>query len=314
MQGWTHCVGGEAPTPPCSQPICECYMRLFNRVSLLTPESVELELTLAGIGNRTLALIIDYSILFLILLVFWLAWLIVFHGAMSYAGAANWNYSQLPLWLLAIALLGNFAIYSGYFVFFEVMWQGQTPGKRFTTIRVVRDDGRPVGVSQAIMRSLLRPVDDFCFIGVLFILFGKREKRIGDWAAGTIVVQQSQDTNEIQPGVWKRWRSHPNSQPIHFSNEACQLANQLPNMANLSTLLLDDFAVLQEYLRRRSNLKTRAHIEKSLQLAHQLQLLIQLETIPPNITPDHFIEAVYLAYQNQTNKDPSDNKHYPYPT
>lgn len=274
-------------------------MRLFNRVSLSTPESVELEFTLAGIGSRTLALLIDYNILILILLGFWFAWLVVFLGITSYLGQSNADYSQIPYWLLAIAFLGTFIIYSGYFVFFEVTWQGQSPGKRFAKIRVIREDGRPVGMSQAVMRSLLRAIDDFCFIGVFFIVFSKREKRIGDWVAGTLVVQQEPNTDGARAGLLRRRsRSSAASEaPLH-SSQTQELADKLATIADVGQLLPDDFAVIQEYLRRRSKLEPRARTEKSMQLAHQLRTLIQLETIPPNTTSDQFIEAVYLAYQN----------------
>jgi uncharacterized RDD family membrane protein YckC len=141
-------------------------MRFFNQFQLQTPESVELEFTLAGIGNRALALLIDYGVLAISLFLFW-----VFYGFFSFqilnileqyvAGNA------LEMWLIAIASLISFFLYVGYFVIFESLWMGQTPGKYFTKIRVIQDNGRRAGLGQAIIRSLLRPVDDTLFIGVL---------------------------------------------------------------------------------------------------------------------------------------------------
>ncbi len=278
-------------------------MRFFNRISLSTPESVELEFTLAGIGNRALALVIDYNILAIVLLIFWIAWLLFFFGLMGYLEQFEGDYSQVPYWLLGIALLISFVIYNGYFVYFEVMHQGQSPGKRITKIRVIRDDGRPVGISQSVIRSLLRAVDDFLFIGTFFILFGKQEKRIGDWAAGTLVIQE-------QPGDPSRDRRSLSilqdksvdsleADNLGISREAETLAEHLPEIADLSQLLPDDFAVIREYLRRRRQMAPHAHTEKSMQLAHQLQALIRLEVIPPGTSSDRFLEAVYLAYQQQ---------------
>ncbi|WP_309742103.1 RDD family protein, partial [Chamaesiphon sp. OTE_20_metabat_361] len=148
-------------------------MKFLNRVKSQTPESVELEFILAGVGNRTQALTIDYllwSFTLLILLVVW--------------GLA---YSQIPwlqaesarLWLNAIQILIIFAVYIGYFILFETLWRGQTPGKRYVKIRVIRDDGRNVGIQQSILRALLRPIDDILFIGLLLIMFSKQEKRLG---------------------------------------------------------------------------------------------------------------------------------------
>ncbi|XGV97184.1 MAG: RDD family protein [Leptolyngbya sp. BL-A-14] len=258
-------------------------MHFFNRVSLSTPESVELEFTLAGIGNRTLALLIDYHILAALLVGFWVFWGTFSLGLLSYLNSSGVNYTSAPLWLLAIALLINFFIFAGYFTFFEVLWQGQTPGKRFTKIRVIRDNGRPIGLSQAALRALLRPIDDFCFIGVFFILFGEQEKRLGDWAAGTLVIQEQRGDRKAT---------------LTISEPAKQLAIELPKLADLSQLLPDDFAVVRTYLQRRHAMDARARNDLSMNLARQLRTLIGLETIPPNTTADQFLEAVYQAYQH----------------
>ncbi|MGI0486041.1 RDD family protein [Pantanalinema rosaneae CENA516] len=259
-------------------------MRFFPRISLSTPESVELEFTLAGLGNRAIALLIDYHILGAIIVGFWILWYTFSVGLLGTLNERGGDYSAAPLWLLAIALLINFAIYNGYYVFFETVWRGQTPGKRIAKIRVVQDDGRPIGVPQAAMRSLLRVIDDFFFIGVFFIVLGKREKRIGDWAAGTIVVQESRS---------------PTKTNIVISDIATELAKTLPGTTDFAQLLPDDYAVIQEYLQRRHRMEPKAQSDLSLKLARQLRNLILLETVPPNLTSDQFLEAVYLAYQQQ---------------
>lgn len=259
-------------------------MHFFNRVTLQTPESVELEFTLAGIGNRAYALLIDYIVLGLTLLLFWVAWAVFATGLVDLLTQLTGNTSGLELWLIAIAILANFFIYMGYFVFFEVLWQGQTPGKRYTKIRVIGDSGRRVGIQQAALRSLLRPIDDTLFIGVFLILLGSREKRLGDWAAGTIVIQEE-------------YLVAATNFPV--SEQAQQLATELPQMANLSQLLPDDFAIVREYLQRRGAMLPKAKAELSLKLARQLRTIIALEKLPAGLTADVFLEAVYLAYQQQ---------------
>ncbi|HEY9615872.1 MAG TPA: RDD family protein [Microcoleaceae cyanobacterium] len=259
-------------------------MRFFPRISLSTPESVELEFTLAGLGNRAIALLIDYHILGAILLGFWILWYVLSVGLLSTLSKGDNDYSAAPLWLLAIALLLNFALYNGYFVFFETVWRGQTPGKRITKIRVIQDDGRPIGLPQAALRAILRLVDDFFFIGLFFIALGKHEKRIGDWAAGTIVVQENRAEAKTN---------------IVISDVAKELAITLPETTDFAQLLPDDYAVIREYLQRRERMAMEARSELSLKLARQLRSLILLETIPPNLTSDQFLEAVYLAYQQQ---------------
>lgn len=259
-------------------------MRFFNRVSLSTPESVELDFTLAGLGNRTYALLIDYHILLAILVGFWVLWSIFSIGLLSVLSSTNANYSAAPIWLAAIFILLNFAIYTGYFIAFEVAWRGQTPGKRIAHIRVIQDDGKPIRLPQATLRSLLRSIDDLLFIGFFLILFGKREKRIGDWVAGTLVVQENRPDRKAV---------------LVISDAAKELAAKLPDMSDMNQLLPDDFAILREYLQRRNGMASNARTELSLQLAQQLRGLIALESVPPNTTSDQFLEAVYIAYQQQ---------------
>lgn len=258
-------------------------MHLFKRVKYRTPESVELEFTLAGIGNRALALLIDDLLLVVGLILFLIIWIIV-----SIQLADFWRAilgDRVGLWWLAIASIISFSIYSGYFVFFETLWQGQTPGKRIAKIRVVRDNGRPIGLQQATLRALLRPFDEILFIGAFLIIFNRQEKRLGDLAAGTIVIQM-QTTYATT---------------ITTSEQANSVGEQLLQTANLSAMLPDDFAVIRLYLLRRNTMKSKARDSVSLRLAHQLLPILNLEHIPESITPDMFLEAVYLAYQESSN-------------
>ena len=260
-------------------------MRFFNRVTLQTPESVELEFTLAGIGNRAYALLIDYLVWGLLLLGFFITWTIFSNQVLEVIGNLVGTNRQLELWLLAIQLLITFFIYVGYFVVFETLWQGQTPGKRFAKIRVIGDDGKPVRLQQATLRSLLRPVDDIFFLGVFFIVLGKREKRLGDLVAGTLVIQEEQPVA---------------SSSFPVSQEAETLATQLLIDADFSGMLPEDFAVIREYLQRRAAMIPEARAELSRQLAHQSKDVIALEKVPKGVTANQFLEAVYLAYQRQS--------------
>ncbi|HEY9645792.1 MAG TPA: RDD family protein [Chroococcidiopsis sp.] len=259
-------------------------MRFFNRVTLQTPESVELEFSLAGIGSRAFALLIDYHILGLTLVIFLVVWSILSNQLLNYLEQLDVDYSIAPSWLLAIALIVCFVIFVGYFVFFETVWQGQSPGKRLAKIRVIRDDGRPVRIGQATMRALLRPIDDLLSLGVFMIVLSKREKRLGDWVAGTIVVQ------DVRPTA---------KSAFALSDQAEAIAQQLLAMADFSNMLPDDFAVIREYLQRRSLMERKAKSDLSLTLARQVKAVIALETLPQDMTPDAFLEAAYLAYQQQ---------------
>ncbi|MEH2164603.1 MAG: RDD family protein [Nostoc sp.] len=257
-------------------------MRFFNRITFQTPESVELEFTLAGIGNRALALLIDYTVLGVTLVLFILTWTVFSTQMINFIEDTFTNLPSLDIWFLAIFFIIAFAIYISYFVFFETLWFGQTPGKRVAKIRVVRDDGRLIGLQQATLRALLRPFDETLFIGAFLIMLGSHEKRLGDLAAGTIVIQAETPIA---------------SATLTISEQAKVLHEQLIQIADLSKLLPDDFAVIREYLQRRSTMSLKAKASVSLKLAEQVVAIINLEKLPEDITPDVFLEAVYLVYK-----------------
>ena len=136
-----------------------------------------------------------------------------------------------------------FFIYTGYFVLFETLWQGQTPGKRLTKIRVIRDDGRLISIEQATLRSVLRPFDDFLFLGAFLIMFSRQEKRLGNLAAGTIVIQVEA----------------PQAAAFPICEQAKHLTQELlESEADFSQMLPDDFAVIREYLQRRKAMASKA--------------------------------------------------------
>lgn len=259
-------------------------MSLFNSIKIRTPESVELEFSLAGVGSRAVALAVDYIILGIALIL--LLWLGVYAIAQLETAEIIFNLapSTLQLWAAAITFLLLFGLYVGYFVGFETAWYGQTPGKRFAKIRVIRDDAQPVRLFQSTLRAIARPVDDILFIGFFFILFGKQEKRIGDWLAGTLVVQME---------------SRSASQGISISEEAKAIAPTLLETMNFEAITPDNFATIREYLQRRGMMTSEAKKTVSTELAQSLKAKVDLAELPVPMTANTFLEAVYWAYQER---------------
>ncbi len=249
-------------------------MEVERKVKLVTPESVELEFTLAGIGNRALALLIDYVILFLILLCLSFVWAVV--------GKQLAEYNRgLIKWFNAFMFVVFFVIYEGYFVFFEASFSGQSPGKRFTKIRVIKTDGRPVGLSQALLRALLRPFDDFFGIGTFLLIFHPTEKRLGDIVAQTIVVQDA---------------SRPRPRPIELSAKSEKAAMEWISLGITDSLGVQDFAVIRDFLCRRSNFTSAIRFKVSERLLRQLRQKLQLTSIPLGFTAEEHLEGIYRAY------------------
>jgi uncharacterized RDD family membrane protein YckC len=155
--------------------------------SVLTPERVTLEYGIAGIGSRAGAAIID-TLLQAVAIVVLLA------AGFGAGAAISVTSGSFPTALLLVFFaLGTFVVTSGYFILFEIIWNGQTPGKRTLALRVMRESGYPMRPVDSVIRNLVRIADWlplFYGIGALVMLFNKRSKRLGDFAAGTIVVRE----------------------------------------------------------------------------------------------------------------------------
>jgi len=151
-----------------------------------TPEQVEVRLELAGVGSRTAALTIDLLILIASALVLLLAGQAVSLWAGFESVSGGWA-AALYILLVSSSILG-------YFGLFEALNGGRTPGKQVLGIRVVMDTGQAITANAAVVRSIIRIFDCFFplfpFLPAFFlIVFSKSNKRLGDMAAGTIVVR-----------------------------------------------------------------------------------------------------------------------------
>jgi uncharacterized RDD family membrane protein YckC len=160
-----------------------------------TPEQVGLEYSVAGIGSRFVAVLMDMLIVFAIFLLELLA-LVMIGAAAATSPAAGKVGENAGKWFIAFVIFVNFVIFWGYFALFEAYWKGQTPGKRAMKLRVIKDSGRQITFFEALARNLLRVVDylpGMYLVGVVTMLCNKRNQRLGDLVAGTIVVHERLD-------------------------------------------------------------------------------------------------------------------------
>ena len=159
-----------------------------ERVSIVTPDHIELDFEPAGLGSRLMAAAIDVLIIFGVFLVLLIGGIIAGVTAFGVGGAGS------SVVFFAALIIFLYAVIWCYFVFFEALARGQTPGKRIAGIRVVLDNGLPVGWRESALRNLVRAADIMpppsCLLGMLMILFSKRGKRLGDLLAGTMVVRE----------------------------------------------------------------------------------------------------------------------------
>ena len=163
-------------------------------VDVETPEMVVLTYSVAGVGSRVLAGLTD--LLICIGTLFAVAVAVVMLG-----GRASLASNLTASWGTAVLILTQFVILWGYYVLFEGLMDGQTPGKRIHRLRVVREGGYSVTFGVSAVRNLVRMLDMqpgvFYLVGLTSLFFTKRGRRLGDLVAGTIVVRE--DVRPIAP-------------------------------------------------------------------------------------------------------------------
>lgn len=159
----------------------------YEVLTVETPENIELKLPLAGFGPRFLALAVDSLLQGVVLVV---VFLIAIAAAI---GSAPVDEGAAMLIVLVFVLAGSVMALLGYYVVFEAIWNGQTPGKRLTGIRVVKRGGLPLTFTDSLLRNLLRLVDYFPsygLVGLVSFFATRNQQRLGDLVADTVVVRE----------------------------------------------------------------------------------------------------------------------------
>ena len=161
-----------------------------------TPESIAFSYELAGVGSRFLAVAIDLllQIGLLIALVWGVTLIAPRHGGHTLATLSPLETKFVQNVVAGVFIFVVFTIFFGYFILFEALWNGQTPGKRALGLRVVRDGGYPIDFTASLVRNLIRVGEimfGFYAISAIAAIFSPENKRLGDMAAGTIVVREA---------------------------------------------------------------------------------------------------------------------------
>src|SRR5882672_10631697 len=204
-----------------------------------TPERVPLHFALASIGNRFLACAIDHAIQVMLIALMFVAFM--FLANFSSFGDRLVN---APKWVIALLIIVIFLLVSGYFAFFEWLWSGQTPGKRWLKLRVIREDGRPITFFEAVVRNLLRSFDimpaPFYSIGLISVFVSPKDQRVGDMVAGTVVVRE----REAEAPAFAQVFASPVSDPA-----LRRVFQPVAFTANMTTLTASEIEVVETFLR-----------------------------------------------------------------
>jgi uncharacterized RDD family membrane protein YckC len=272
-----------------------------DQLSIETPEQVSLSFPVAGLGSRFLAILTDMAIQTACTIVLILVAALVAQSALVEIAAS------VGKWFVAALFLFFFLLYWGYFSLFEAFWNGQTPGKRLLKIRVVKDTGRQINLFEALARNLLRPIDylpGFYLTGVITMLCNRKQKRLGDLAAGTIVIHEPIDHQPLLSHSSRTFTAPLT--PIgaeSFSQAAEQIVAEnnaalLPADA-VARLNHDDLNVVDTFFSRALDLDLSKRAEMAERIATRLCLKMQIP-LPSAVAPERLLEAIAYAMRTQS--------------
>ena len=255
-----------------------------------TPENVTFSYEVAGIGSRFMAAMLDTLLLGLLqVIVIGSAILILTQlDSANPGGASIDSGGQAAWWLFGILAFISFLFFWGYYIFFEALWNGQTPGKRWVGLRVIRLDGTPVGISEVVIRNLVRTLDllpTAYGVGVITMFINSNSRRLGDLAAGTVVVR---DSRTMMSESHTHIPAAPSSPHLNWLFLA-----DFP----LAKITDQDMQVFGSFLARRSQLANR----KQLAVYLLESLFTRLgRTLDPALQadPENALAALYQARQD----------------
>ena len=264
-----------------------------DQLNIETPEQVELEFAVAGIGSRFVAVLIDHLIQFGFFFVFGIL------AAVLFGSLAN-RINLLGKWVLAAFIVVDFLLIWGYYALFEAYWHGQTPGKHIMKLRVIKDSGRQITLFEAMSRNLVRIIDylpALYLTGVITMLCTKRHQRLGDLAAGTIVVHERSDEQPlmIERGTSITPASHAPAYDRPITTAAAQDASGLAADA-VAKLGANDLLLIESFFARALDLSLATRAEIAGRIAAQMASKMDV-TVPPG-NPERFLESVAYAMRS----------------
>ena len=256
-----------------------------DQLNIDTPELVDIEMPLAGIGSRFIALLVDFLI--------WGAGLLVLAALFALFLPGIKASSKLSAqWAAAIGIFILFLLLWGYFTLFEAFWNGRTPGKRVARIRVIQRSGRAIGLIESMTRNLVRYIDmqplPFYAVGVIAIFATRQHQRLGDLAAGTLVVRD----REAESPLWGDSGSRT------FTAQAFAPRAPIPEphtaftlpASGIAKLSAADLEVLEGFFARRLDMSLATRQALALRIAAAIQAKSGLEQ-PAGASTETFLEA-----------------------
>ncbi len=254
-------------------------VELRDQLNIDTPELVQLEFPVAGLGSRSLACLFDYFLqaVGFLLFILMLAWIDDALGGSGNQTHTAQTTSPSGVWVGAVFFLILFVVQWGYFSLFEGFWNGQTPGKRLFRLRVIEQSGRSISLLDALARNLLRLVDGMpgCYlVGILFLFTTRRCQRLGDMVAGTLVIHERNMTMVMWEGNGARTFTAVQADSVASGPAARPTGLPADAIARLS---LADVEVIESFGARRLDLPVPTGEALAAKLAAQMATRMQVE-------------------------------------
>ncbi len=241
-----------------------------------TPENVVFGYEIAGIGSRFMAALVDTIIIAVLVII-----TNIILAAFIESEAA---------WVVAVLGLISFGILWGYYIFFELSWSGQSPGKQWVGIRVIRVDGTPIGLTESLIRNLIRLIDFLPIsygVGVVAMFVTSQSRRLGDLAAGTVVVWEQEQVTLASLARETRTVS------TQTASVAVEALTELP----VDKLTESDIQMAENFLARRYELPNRRELGKTIYKALSKRMGITESPFPPISDYEKWIREVVAAYR-----------------
>jgi uncharacterized RDD family membrane protein YckC len=255
-----------------------------DQLSIDTPELVAIHMPLAGIGSRFIALLVDFVI--------WGIGIGVVMSIFAYFLPSLTAFNRMSAqWATALYLFLIFLFNWGYFTLFEAFNNGRTPGKRIARIRVIQRSGRAIGLFESMARNFIRYID-MCpwvvpyAVGVIAIFVSRDHQRLGDLAAGTLVVRDRIEEAPISTEATRTFTANIFAPAIPTPEPHAGFSLPDHGVAKLSA---SDLQVLESFFSRRLDMPLATRELLAQRIAAAIQAKSGLEP-PPGASIETFLE------------------------
>ncbi len=264
-----------------------------DQLTIDTPEQVAIRFPIAGIGSRFLAVLADTTLQVAAYVVIFLAIFAIISSAPRINGLILSRIGDK--WIIAAIIVLYFLLYWGYYTLFEAFWNGQTPGKRLCRLRVIRDSGRQITFFESMTRNLIRVVDafpSFYAVGIVTMLCNRRNKRLGDFAAGTLVVHERAPEAALWSGSGSRTITAGAFAPVAPPPAPVADPNPVDLPADaVARLTPDDLNVIDHFFARAIDIDIPRRRALADRLA--LQMTAKMGIAPPEgVAPERLLESI----------------------